>query len=234
MKLTWLGHSAYRLAFGDNVILIDPFLAGNPGFKGQDAEAAAAGCTHIILTHGHADHVGDTVAIHKKTGATVLGNFDLLMWLANQGVDKMDPGNTGGTVTHNGFTVTWTQAHHSSGQIDDNGVSAYLGNPNGVVIHIDGEKTLYHMGDTDIFGDMALIQELHRPDIGIVPIGDRFTMGGAVAALACRRYFTFETIIPSHYGSFPIIDQTADKLLEAMQDDKDRVLVMEVGKTVEL
>ena len=93
----------------------------------------------------------------------------------------------------------------------------YLGNPRGLVLHFPGDKTLYHMGDTDIFSDMALINELHEPTIGIVPIGDRFTMGGAVAALACRRFFNFETVIPCHFGTFPIIDQTPDNSSPGME-----------------
>ena len=104
----------------------------------------------------------------------------------------------------------------------------------GLILHAAGEKTLYHMGDTDIFGDMALINELHRPDVGIVPIGDRFTMGGAVAALACRRYFGFETILPCHYASFPIIDRTADKFIAAMEGDAGKVKVLEVGGSIEV
>ncbi|MDA4831527.1 metal-dependent hydrolase, partial [Enterobacter hormaechei] len=110
----------------------------------------------------------------------------------------------GGTVSHNGFTVTYVNALHSSAQITEDGVSHSLGSANGVVLHFDNEPTLYHMGDTDIFSDMALVNELHQPEIGIVPIGDRFTMGGAVAALATQRYFKFARAIPCHYGSFPI------------------------------
>ncbi|MDA4846767.1 metal-dependent hydrolase [Hoeflea poritis] len=235
MKIKWLGHSAFRLETAKATILIDPFLTGNPSFEGQDKAEAVKGVTHIVLTHGHGDHVGDTADIAKETGATVIANYDLAMWLGHHGgVEKLDPTNTGGTVGHDGFTVTYVNALHSSAHITSDGVSHCLGNANGVVLHIDGEPTLLHMGDTDIFSDMALIQELHQPDIGIVPIGDRFTMGGAVAALACRRYFKFSSVIPCHFGTFPIIDQNADKFVAAMEGDAGLVRVPEVGGALDL
>ena len=102
------------------------------------------------------------------------------------------------------------------------------------MLHFPGDKTLYHMGDTDIFSDMALINELHEPAIGIVPVGDRFTMGGAVAALACRSFFKFETVMPCHYGTFPIIDQTPDKFVAGMEGSTARVLTPKIGEAVEV
>lgn len=219
MKITWLGHSAYRIETKAATILIDPFLTGNPGAKDLDFKAASAGITHIALTHGHGDHVGDTIQLAQESGATVIGNFDLCMWLGHKGVKKYDPMNTGGTVFHDGFSVTLVNALHSSASISDDGISHALGSAGGLVFHFEDEPSLYHMGDTDIFSDMALIQELHQPDIGIVPIGDRFTMGGAVAALACRRYFKFKHILPSHYASFGMVDATADVFLKALEGD---------------
>ena len=234
MKLTWFGHSAFRIDTGTARILIDPFFEGNPSFRDELREEAIDGLTHIALTHGHFDHLGDTVAVAKETGATVIANFDLAQYLGSEGVEKVDPGNTGGTVHHEGFSCTWVQAVHSSAYLDKNGVSHDLGDPNGLVFHLENGRTVYHMGDTDVFGDMALVQELHRPHVGLVPIGDRFTMGGAVAALACRRYFDFDTIVPCHYGSFPIIDQDASKFLDAMEGDAGRVRVAEVGQPLDL
>ncbi len=234
MKITWLGHSAFRIETGKARILIDPFFTGNPGFAGLDPKEAAAGVTHILLTHGHGDHVGDTLAIAKESGATVVANFDLCMWLAHKGLENYSPGNTGGTIDMESFTVTFTNALHSSASITEDGVSHSLGNPNGLMLHFDDGASLLHMGDTDIFSDMALINELHRPDIGIVPIGDRFTMGGAVAALACQRFFNFEVALPCHYGSFPIIDQTPEKFVAGMEGTKTKVATPKPGESLDL
>jgi len=231
MRITWFGHSAFRVEFKGAVVLIDPFLTGNPAFEGK-AEEAYAGCTHVVLTHGHDDHVGDTPAIVAAHDSQVVANFEICMWLAGQGAKNINPGNTGGTVDCGGFTVSFTQALHSSGTVRDDR-SVYLGNPLGVVLEAEGEPTLYHMGDTDIFGDMALINELYRPNVGIVPIGDRFTMGAKSAALACTRYFDFAKIIPAHYGTFPIIEQTPDEFLAEMGERASRVFVPTKGKGFE-
>ncbi len=232
MKITWLGHAAFRLETAKANILIDPFFTGNPSFSGLDAKDAAAGITHILLTHGHGDHVGDTIALAKQTGATVLANADLASWLGAKGVERIEMGNTGGTVAFDGFTVTFTNALHSSAQITEDGVSHALGNANGLMLHFDDEPSLLHMGDTDIFSDMGLINELHQPEIGIVPIGDRFTMGGAVAALACQRFFKFNTALPCHYGSFGIIDQTPEKFVAGMDGAKTKVQTPRPGEQV--
>jgi L-ascorbate metabolism protein UlaG (beta-lactamase superfamily) len=230
MQITWYGHSAFRLDFAGKAVLIDPFFTGNPAFT-SDRTAAVDGVTHIVLTHGHADHVGDAVEISKSSGAPVIANYDLCMWLAAQGLEKFDPMNMGGTTDQGGFTVTMVRADHSSGDMRD-GMPVYLGNPCGVIIKADGEPTVYHMGDTDVFGDMALINELHQPKVGMVPIGDRFTMGAKTAAFAVNRFFSFATVIPCHYGTFPIIDQTADAFLAEMRGSQAKVLVPEKGKGV--
>jgi len=232
MKITWFGHSAFRLDFAGSVVLIDPFFTGNPAFEGS-REKAYKGVTHILVTHGHGDHVGDTVEIAKATGATVVTNFDLCMYLASQGVEKFDPMNTGGTIAQDGFTVSMVRADHSAGLVEM-GVNFPLGSANGLIVKAPGEPTIYHMGDTDIFGDMALIAEIHQPDVAMVPIGDRFTMGSEVAALAVQRYFKLKAAIPCHYGSFPIIEKTADRFVAAMDGKGTQVVVPHktVGVTI--
>jgi L-ascorbate metabolism protein UlaG (beta-lactamase superfamily) len=230
MKLTWYGHSAFRVEAGGAKILIDPFLTGNPSW-GRGWVEPAEGVTHVLLTHGHNDHVGDAEAILKRTGAMLVANAEIADYLGAKGVQNVNVGNHGGTVDCGGFTTTFVQALHSSSFTLDNGWNVYLGNPNGLVLHFPSDKTLYHMGDTDIFSDMALIDELHQPKIGLVPVGDRFTMGGAVAALACRRFFNFETAVPCHYGTFPLLDQDADKFEKGLLGAATKVLVPKVGES---
>jgi L-ascorbate metabolism protein UlaG (beta-lactamase superfamily) len=146
------------------------------------------------------------------------------MYLASKGLENFDPMNTGGTTDQGGFTVTLVRADHSAGLVDA-GVAFPLGNPNGVIVKAQGEPTVYHMGDTDVFGDMGLIAELHRPEVVIVPIGDRFTMGPETAAFAIKRFFKPKAVIPCHYGSFPIIEPTADRFVAAMEGSGIQVIV---------
>lgn len=230
MKITWFGHSCFRIECGANVIMVDPFLSGNPTYEGT-VEAATEGVTHVILTHGHDDHIGDTVDICKSSGAPLIANFEICMYLNGKGVENIDPGNHGGAFDRGDFVATFVPAWHSSGTFVD-GNPVYLGNAAGVVINDkQSGKTVYHMGDTDIFGDMALINELHAPDIGIVPIGDRFTMGAKRAALACQKYFNFSAIIPCHYATFDLLDQSPDMFVSEMSGHN--VVVPKVGEAQE-
>jgi L-ascorbate metabolism protein UlaG (beta-lactamase superfamily) len=229
MKITWFGHSCFRVETGASIILIDPFLTGNPTFEASGIALATAtqGVTHIALTHGHDDHVGDAAEICANGDATLFAVFELAMHVSGKGAKKLEPMNTGGTVHAEDFSLTFVDAKHSS---SSSGV--YLGNPCGIVLKAKEGKTLLHMGDTDIFPGMSLINELYQPDIGIVPIGDRFTMGARSAALACKKFFKFKTVIPCHYGTFPIIDQTADAFVAEMKGEN--VVVPKVGQALTL
>jgi L-ascorbate metabolism protein UlaG (beta-lactamase superfamily) len=155
------------------------------------------------------------------------------MYLASQGVERFEPMNTGGTVDLGGFSVTLVRADHSAGLVEQ-GVTFPLGSANGLIVRPKGERTLYHMGDTDIFSDMALIAELHEPKIGLVPIGDRFTMGARTAALAVKRFFAFDAVIPCHYASFGLLSPTAETFVEALAGHPTRVVVPKCGEPVEL
>jgi len=232
MKLTWFGHSAFRLDLTGSSLLIDPFCTGNPSFAGEVA-SVSKGISHIVVTHGHGDHIGDTLAIAEATGATVVTNYDLCMYLASKGLKKFEPMNTGGTVDCGGFSVSLVRADHSAGMVEA-GVGFPLGNANGAIVKPKGEKTLWHMGDTDIFSDMALIAELHGVEICICPIGDRFTMGAKTAALAMTRFVKPALAIPCHYGSFPIVDQNADAFVAGLTGSDVAVLVPKPGEAVEV
>ena len=225
MKLTWFGHSAFRIELNGARILIDPYLKDNPSWNGT-VEEAAEGATHVIVTHGHADHLGDAEEICRSTGAVLVSSFEICMKL---GLEKAEPMNTGGRISLKGFDVVMTPALHSSS------MDGYdLGPANGVVIipHASGERSLYHAGDTGLFSDMRLIEELYTPRVGLIPIGDRFTMGPHTAAVACRKFFDFDIIIPMHWGSFPIIEQTPDSFIKEMGEAADKVRVMQPGETI--
>lgn len=228
MQITWFGHSAFRLDFAGKAVLIDPFFTGNPAFVSNRA-AAIKGVSHILVTHGHSDHVGDTLSIVQETGAKVVTNFDLGMWLVKQGLTTLEPMNTGGTTQQDGFTVSLVRADHSAGQVES-GVEFPLGSANGVIVKPTGQHALWHMGDTDIFSDMHLISEIHDVKVCICPIGDRFTMSPHTAAMAMKRFVTPQVAIPCHYGSFPIIEQTAEKFQHEMMGSGVKVIVPEKGK----
>ena len=231
MKITWFGHSAFRVDIAGASIMIDPFLE-NGTYEG-DLKAAYRGATHVALTHCHDDHLGSTLEICKATGALLIANWEICHYYAGKGVENYSPGNHGGTVDYGAFSLAFVPAWHSSAAIVDN-MPIYLGNPAGVVIKARSEKTLLHMGDTDIFSDMALINEIDEPKIGIVPIGDRFTMGAKLAAMACNRFYAFETVMPAHYATFDLLDPNADKFVAEMKGSKTKVLVPERGVAVEL
>ena len=235
MKIGYFGHSAFRIETGKSVLMIDPFLSGNPLFKGNSADAAE-GATHVLLTHGHDDHLGDTVQICKDTGATLVANFEVATYLAGKGVANYSPGNHGGRISFDDFDCIFTNAWHSSSTSIE-GTPVYFGNPAGFVIiaKTENAKTLYIAGDTGITMDMRLVHELYKPTIGILPIGDRFTMGPDQAAYACRQFFRFDVIIPCHFATFPgFLIPDARPFVNALGPDGNKVRVMASGDQIDV
>lgn len=197
IDLTWLGHSGFLLHGRTATVAIDPFLTGNPRAPFGPEKIH---CDAIALTHGHDDHVGDTVAIAKRTGATVFGVFELCQFVSEQGIERIEPGNPGGRIAAPWGWVAFTPAFHSSSS-----GGRYLGQPTGVVVHLDG-TTVYHCGDTGLFSDMKLIGELYQPDVAMIPIGDRYTMGPELGTKAAE-WIGAKTAIPIHYDTWPPIAQ---------------------------
>ena len=210
MKITWLGHSGFRIEIADAVLLVDPWLSGNPMFpEGRRAEAIA-GATHILLTHGHGDHIGDAAAIAEELGIPAVAIPELAHWVAaRSGVAGIDF-NKGGTVDLAGARVTMVNATHSSSFTVD-GTPVYLGTESGYMIAGEGH-VIYVSGDTDVMADMALFAELHEPDIGILASGGHYTMDMARATWAAKKFFDFRTVIPCHYRTFPLLEQSAEKM----------------------
>jgi L-ascorbate metabolism protein UlaG (beta-lactamase superfamily) len=217
IEVMYLGHSGFLISTGKHRLAIDPFLTGNPKaiHRAEDIEP-----THIALTHGHEDHVGDTVAIAKRTGATVYAAWEICNWLGEQGVKNLEPGNPGGRIQAPFGSISFTQAFHSSSH-----GGRYMGQPCGVVATIGG-TTLYHCGDTALFSDMKLIGELYRPQVAMIPVGDRFTMGPEQGARAAQLIGP-KVAIPIHWGTWPLL--TDD--IKAFAPKGVEVKVMQAGET---
>ena len=212
MKLTWFGHSGFRLEIGGQVLLIDPWFSGNPMFPEYRRAEAIEGATHILLTHGHGDHASDTPTLASDLEVPVICIHELSeIFAARGGIEAMGMGK-GGTISLGEVSVTMVNAVHSSSMDFEGGIQ-YAGDPAGFMIEGEGH-VIYVTGDTDIMADMQWIGELHKPDIGILCCGGHYTMDMARAAYAAKRYFEFKTIIPCHYRTFPLLAQSAAPLAE--------------------
>ena len=210
MKIIWLGHSGFRIEIGDAVLLVDPWLTGNPMFDESRRAEAIDGATHILLSHGHFDHAADAVAIAKERGIPIAGIFDLMsFWEKEHGLDVVGF-NKGGTIHLGDVAVTMVNASHSSSFGGPHG-PVYAGGEAGYMIE-SGGRTIYFSGDTDVMADMAIFQALHSPEIGILCAGGHFTMDMRRAAYAAKTFFDFKTVIPCHYRTFPLLEQSADTL----------------------
>ena len=244
-KLTWYGHAAFRVETpSGKVILIDPWITNPANPNGKDDLAKLTAADLILVTHGHSDHVGDAVAIAKKTKAKLVSTFDLggamvvELGFPKDRIGFETMGNFGGDVTllDGEVTIRFVPAVHGStvGK-DDNSVKA-AGNPGGFVIAVKGGPVLYHTGDTDVFGDMAFIGQDFKVTHMLACIGGHFTMGPAAAAEAAR-LVKARTVVPMHYGTFPVLAGTVDQLKAALKKKgagATKLMPVEIGKTVEL
>ena len=223
VQATWLSHSCFQFETGKGRILVDPFISGNP-LAPVKADSLAPDA--ILVSHGHGDHVGDTVAIAKRTKAVVVSNFEIQNWMVAQGVPNVHPQHIGGAFTHPWGRVKLTQALHGSALPD----GTYGGNPCGFLLYLEG-KTIYHACDTGLFGDMQLIGD-EGIDLAILPIGDNFTMGPD-DALRAVKLIRPKRVVPIHYNTFDVIRQDAAAWASRVEKETAaKVAVMKPGETI--
>ncbi len=228
VKVTWLGHAAFSLEVGEHRILIDPFLTDNPAatVSAEDVEA-----DFILVSHGHGDHVGDTVAIAERTGATVISNFEIINWLQGQGVaeDRLHPQQIGGGFTYPFGYLKLTIAHHGSGLPD----GSYGGNPAGLLLTTPQGKKIYFACDTGLFYGMKLIGE-EGVDLAVLPIGDNFTMGPD-DALRAVKLIEPQVVIPVHYDTWDLIAQDPQEWARRVEAETNTTcVVISPGESYEL
>jgi L-ascorbate metabolism protein UlaG (beta-lactamase superfamily) len=227
VKITWLGHSAFLLK-AEKKVLIDPFISGNPKAPCSPEDLNP---DIIAVTHGHRDHLGDTIEIGKRTGCRIVSIHEVANYIKSKGVFA-EGINKGGTITIEGIALTMTEALHSS-SIDASGFRFDGGCPAGFVIGIGGHS-IYHAGDTGVFGDMQLIGELYEPEIAFLPIGDRFTMG-IKEAIKAVELIRPKIVVPMHYNTFDVIRQDPEEFKRAVEAKVDtKVVIMKPGETIEL
>ncbi len=214
-RLTWLGHATFRIVTpSGRVIMIDPWLTSNPACP--EALKKPDRVDLMFLTHGHFDHIGDAVSLAKQFKPDIVAIPEMCAWLGSQGVGKTQGMNKGGTIAVGDVEATMVHAIHSGG-IDDGGKMVYGGDPAGFVIRLPGGMTVYHAGDTAVFGDMKIIGELYAPELALLPIGDHYTMSPREAALAIR-LLGVKHVVPMHYGTFPVLTGRPETLRELTQD----------------
>ncbi|UXX83276.1 metal-dependent hydrolase [Roseovarius pelagicus] len=230
MKITWLGHSSFRIEIGGKVLLIDPWLTGNPMLAEDQHTAATAGATHILLTHAHFDHVADTLDLARNLNIPVVGQYDLMShWEEHEKIATVGF-NKGGTVDLGGVNVTMVHAVHSSSFGGANGPNVPGTECGYMIEHKD--RTIYVSGDTDVMADMKVFNDLHTPEIGILCAGGHFTMDMRRAAYAAKRFFNFKTVIPCHYRTFPLLEQSAETLINALPGT--RVIEPQVMEAIDI
>lgn len=210
MNIIWLGHGSFRIEIEDQVLLIDPWLTGNPVLPEVSHDAAVAGATHLVLTHAHFDHVADMLPLARKLGIPVVGQYDLMsFWGEHEGIETVGF-NKGGTVALGGAQLAMVPASHSSTFGTETGPRTG-GSEVGYMLMGEGH-TVYISGDTAMMADMDWMGRYFEPDIGILSAGGHFTMDMKQAAWAAKEYFRFKTVIPCHYKTFPLLEQDAEAL----------------------
>ncbi len=222
--IQFLGHSCITIENSTHKLIIDPFITENPQ---ATITADKIDVQYILITHGHGDHVGDAVSIGKRTGATVIANFELANLCAKEGL-VIHPMHIGGAHDFDFGRVKLTIAHHGGGFGED--ASRYTGPATGMLVTMDG-KTIYHPGDTGLFYDMKLIGELNDIDLAFLPIGDNFTMGIDDAVKAVE-FLQPKKVVPFHYNTWPIIESEPDEFANRITDAE--VIVLKPGDTLTL
>lgn len=229
MEIVYHGHATVQIKTKDHSVIIDPFLSNNPLAKTSPEEIEA---DYVLLTHGHSDHIEDAERIAKKNGATIVAIVELANYFAWKDCDVVGM-NIGGSKTFPFGRVKLTQAFHSSGLVlNDRQEIVYLGMPTGFLLTIE-DKTLYHAGDTSLFGDMKTIGELHSIDVAFLPIGDHYTMGPDDALIAAR-WLRAKKAIPIHYNTFEAIRQDGDAFAARLKEYEIDGVAMKPGERLTL
>jgi L-ascorbate metabolism protein UlaG (beta-lactamase superfamily) len=231
VKITYLGHSAFKLVSPQGVVIyIDPYLKNNPQTPADQKEVDKADM--ILPTHGHGDHLGDTLAIAQKTNASVVAMAELATYLTKKGLKNVVRMNKGGSYTAKGIRITMVNAQHSSSVTEGDQI-IYTGEPGGFIIRFENGFTVYHAGDTAVMADMKIFGDIYKPNLAFLPIGSHFTMDPQEAAYACQ-LLRPQFAIPMHYKTFPVLTGTPEGFIQAMKEQPGvKVIVMNPGQTIE-